>query len=158
MKSIIEELRLSEHPEGGFYRQCFKSSVEVRPQDQTDLRAAFTHIYYYLPKGSYSRFHMNRYDEVWNFYSGEGIRFFLYDPENRSVHEEELKPSDFEFHLVVPGGIWQAAEPIGEYALMGCSVAPGWETEDEVYLFGNLRESEALVELRPEWARLIPPA
>jgi predicted cupin superfamily sugar epimerase len=158
MKNIIEELRLSKHPEGGFFRQCFKSSVNVRPQDQTALRAALTHIYFYLPKGSYSRFHMNRYDEVWNLYSGEGIRFFLYDAQNSLVSEEELKPIAFKFHLVVSGGIWQAAEPIGEYALVGCTVAPGWETEDEVYLFDNSHESKALVELRSEWSRLIPPA
>lgn len=158
MKDMIEALGLSNHPEGGFFRQCFKSNIKVQPQDQTALRAAFTHIYYCLPRGSYSCFHMNRYDEVWNLYSGEGIRLFLYDAQTLLVREEELKPSEFRFHLVVPGGIWQAAEPMGEYALVGCSVAPGWETEDEVYLLENSRESKILVELRPEWARLIPPA
>jgi predicted cupin superfamily sugar epimerase len=158
MKNIIKELDLSKHPEGGFFRQSFKSAVEVQPHDQTDLRAAFTHIYYYLPKGAHSRFHKNRYDEVWNLYSGEGIRIFLYDAQNRSVREEELKASIFKFHLVVPGGIWQAAEPIGEYALVGCSVAPGWETQDEVYLLDDSQESKRLVELKPGWDRLIPPA
>ena len=57
MKNIIKELGLSKHPEVGFFRQSFKSAVKVQPQDQTDRRAAFTHIYYYLPKGAYSRFH-----------------------------------------------------------------------------------------------------
>ena len=77
MKDFIDELKLSKHPEGGFYRRSFTSSVKVRPQDQPALYAAFTHIYFYLPKGGYSRFHQNRYDEVWNLYSGEGIRIFL---------------------------------------------------------------------------------
>jgi predicted cupin superfamily sugar epimerase len=158
MKNIIEKLELLEHPEGGFFRQCFKSNVKVQPQDLTDNRAAFTHIYYYLPKGSYSRFHMNRYDEIWNFYSGAGIRFFLFDPKNRSVAEEELKPDEFKFHLVIRGGVWQAAKPLGEYALVGCSVSPGWEEEDEKYLYGNSIESKALLELRPDWETLIPPA
>ena len=158
MKYLIEELGLSKHPEGGFFRQSFKSGVKIQPQDQTALRAAITHIYFYLPKGSYSRFHKNRYDEVWNLYSGEGIRIYLYDAKKYSVSSEELKASAFTFHLVVPGGIWQAAEPIGEDVLVGCSVAPGWETDDEVYLFDDSQMSKTLVELEPRWERLIPPA
>lgn len=158
MTSIVEELGLSKHPEGGFFRRCFQSEVKVRPQDQAALRTAVTHIYYYLPQGSYSRFHMNRYDEIWNLYSGQGIRFFLYDPANRLVREEALSAAEFRFHLVVPGGIWQAVVPLGEYALMGCSVAPGWEPEDEVYLFDDPHTSQTLAELKPEWATLIPPA
>lgn len=46
MKDMIEALSLSKHPEGGFFRQRFKSGVKVRPQDQTALRVAVTHIYY----------------------------------------------------------------------------------------------------------------
>jgi predicted cupin superfamily sugar epimerase len=158
MKSAIEKLCLSKHPEGGFFRQFYKSSVKVQPHDQKNLRAAVTHIYYYLPKGSYSRFHKNRYDEIWNLYGGEGIRFFLYDAQKRIVTEEELKANLYKYHMVVPGGIWQAAEPIGEYALVGCSVAPGWEIQDEVYLLDDSQESKILFELKPEWARLINPA
>lgn len=158
MEKIIANLGLSEHPEGGFFRQTFKSHVMVQPQDQPTLKAAVSHIYYFLPKGTYSRFHKNRYDEIWNLYSGEGVKLYLFNAPNRLVEENYLSFSEYRFHAVIPGGIWQAAEPIGDFALVGCSVAPGWEIQDEVYLADEHIDSKTLVELRPELVRLVSPA
>jgi predicted cupin superfamily sugar epimerase len=56
---------------------------------------------------------------------------------------------------VIRGGLWQAAEPIGEYALVGCTVAPGYEEEDETYLIDDQKTSNKLTNLRPELKRLI---
>ena len=131
--------------------------MPVQAQDQPNLRMALSHIYYYLPRGAYSRFHKNRYDEVWNLYSGEGLRFILFDQQKRLVTEKYIRTSHLAFHLVVPGGVWQASEPIGDYALVGCTVAPGWEIEDEVYLFDNEEAPKTLSELKPEFEHLIPP-
>ena len=155
MKELVEKLNLEPHPEGGYYRQCFKSDVIVHPTNKENTRSAMTHIYYLLLKGNYSRFHRNAYDEIWNLYAGDGARLVLFDMDKRTVEEHSLSSNEMRFQLAVPGGIWQAAEPTGDYALFGCTVSPGWEFEDEVYMTDYPDVSRALKELNPAEARMI---
>lgn len=154
-EEIIKDLNLSPHNEGGFFRQTYKSDYTVQPQKESYARSCVTHIYYFLSKGMHSIFHKVKHDEIWNLYDGEGVTLYTFDAENDKVEEQILTQQDLKFHAVVRGDIWQAAEPIGDYVLVGCTVAPGWELEDEEYLSDHAEIVEKLGMLRPDLKRLI---
>jgi uncharacterized protein len=127
---IIATLDLVPHPEGGFYRQIYKSASTVIPDDGRDARAALTAIYFLLPAGEVSRWHCVRSDEVWTHLEGEPVRLHLFDGVSlRQVIVGPLGEGSQPLQ-VVPAGIWQAAEPTGSYALVACFVAPGFEFAD----------------------------
>ena len=67
---LIAALDLRPHPEGGFYRQIFRSAMQVSPMDGRSPRAALTTIYFLLTEGSFSRWHQVASDEVWHLYEG----------------------------------------------------------------------------------------
>ena len=154
-EKIIEKLNLSQHDEGGFFRQTYKSGLIVQLQKKSYKRFSATHIYYFLSRGMHSRFHRVKHDEIWNLYDGEGVKLYIFDDRNNKVDEHILSKSDFQFNAVVQGNLWQAAEPIGNYVLVGCTVAPGWELEDEAYLTDHPKIIDKLIELRPDLKRLI---
>lgn len=121
-QQLIDQLVLAPHPEGGWYRQVFKSSAAVTRHADGAERSALTTIYFLLAEGTYSRPHRVASDEVWHFYEGDALELtvgdarFVLDGENR-VH-------------VVPANVWQSAKPLGAYALVGCTVGPGFEFVD----------------------------
>ena len=67
---LVQQLRLEPHPEGGFFRQLFRSSDAVTPADGRGTRTALTTIYFLLPRNDVSRWHRVASDEVWHFYEG----------------------------------------------------------------------------------------
>ena len=154
-EEIIKDLNLSPHDEGGFFRQTYKSDYIVQPQKESYTRSSATHIYYFLSRGMHSIFHKVKHDEIWNLYDGEGVKLYIYDDKDNKMDEQILSKCNFNFHAIVHGNLWQAAEPIGDYVLVGCTVAPGWELEDEDYLSDHPKIIDKLIELRPELKRLI---
>jgi len=124
MQELIASLELEPHPEGGFYRQIYKSPMTVVECERT--RAALTIIHFLLPAGQVSRWHRVTSDEVWTFLRGEPLRLHRFDGSNaREVVLDETNAIQ-----VVRAGEWQAAEPLGAYALVACFVAPGFEFDD----------------------------
>ena len=120
---LIETLALAPHPEGGFYRQVYRSPQSVRPDDDRAARSALTAIYFLLPAGEKSRWHRVRSDEIWTHLEGSPVTLHLFDGTiPSSVVVDRMH--------VVPADIWQAAEPGGDYALVACFVAPGFEFAD----------------------------
>ena len=115
---------LSPHPEGGFYRETFRSPDQVRLSDGR-VRAASTAIFYLLTADSYSGWHRVGSDEVWHHYEGGTLRL-------HQLGRGEIRLSRNNPQAVVPAGVWQAAEPEGEAVLVGCTVAPGFDFEDFV--------------------------
>lgn len=122
-QELIATLALQPHPEGGWYRQVFKSGERVtRRRDGAD-RSALTTIVFLLVAGTYSAWHRVQSDEVWHFYEGDGLELLVRGEAPvvldaaRRVH-------------VVPARAWQAARPLGAYALVGCTVGPGFEFAD----------------------------
>lgn len=130
--ALIRELGLEPHPEGGWYRQTFKSAeMVIRAGDQAQRRA-LTAIYFLLAEGQRSRWHQVASDEVWTHL--EGAPILLSMRSGTEVETKRLAPlteggTPF---TVVPRLTWQAAEVAGEYALAACFVAPGFEFEDFV--------------------------
>jgi hypothetical protein len=120
-RTIIEMLDLSPHPEGGWFRETWRSAPYA------DGRSAGTTIYFLLAQGEHSRWHRIDADETWHFYGGEPIELRLRQDERVSV---EVLGADFGAgqrpQIVVPAGVWQCAFPVGAWALSGCTVAPGF--------------------------------
>lgn len=121
-QEIVELLGLEPHPEGGFYRQNFADEVPGG-------RAHSTAIYYLLEGGAQGRWHRVDSAEVWHFYAGAPLRLSL-SPDAHSVTEMLLGPdlvAGQRPQVVIPRGEWQAAESLGDWTLVGCTVAPGFD-------------------------------
>ena len=130
-RDLISELRLEPHPEGGYFREIFRSSLKVKPLDKRSARSALTTIYFLLLEGQHSSWHRVASDEAWHFYEGDPLVVYWIDAQN-GVHEEVLasgSPNSPRV-CVVPAGCWQAAKPRGEYSLVGCTVGPGFDFQD----------------------------
>ncbi len=125
----MKPIDLIEHPEGGRFLEVFRSTTMITKTDGQS-RSALTHIYFSLNKGEVSRFHKVMSDEVWNLYQGSGIYLYTWDGTDTTPQCTELSAGANSFCHVVPAGIWQAAEPINDTVLVGCSVGPGFEFTD----------------------------
>jgi len=120
---IIERLKLEPHPEGGWFRETFRDTSE------TNGRSHGTAIYYLLRAGEASHWHRVDATEIWHWYAGDTLALKLSD-DGKTSQTLNLGPdlaSGAQPQLIVPKGIWQAAEPLGAFTLVGCTVAPGFD-------------------------------
>jgi predicted cupin superfamily sugar epimerase len=127
-RQLIETLALAPHPEGGWYRQVFKSEERVTREADRAQRSALTTIYFLLTEGTFSAWHRVQSDEVWHFYEGDPLELLTRANEHESPASVPLD-GDRRVH-VVRARDWQAARPLGAYTLVGCTVGPGFEFED----------------------------
>ena len=148
--------QLIQHPEGGRFREVFRSTRRVRAESGTE-RSAITHIYFALGPGESSRFHRVASDEVWNLYEGAGVWLYLWNDASGTVEEWELSRDSGHYCQFVPAGVWQAAVPIRGPVLIGCSVAPGFEFADFTLLEAGGDEGRRLAAIRPDLAGLLAP-
>ncbi|MBT3135786.1 cupin domain-containing protein [Alteromonas sp. ALT199] len=125
---LVRKYNLEPHPEGGFYRQVFRSKNETTSYVHNKSRPALTHIYFLLLRGQVSRFHRVLHDEVWNHYEGAPLQ--LFQLENQQVSERRIGGPNHEYVEIVNAGNFQAATTMGDYSLVGCSVAPGFDFQD----------------------------
>ena len=134
----IERLNLSEHPEGGFFAPAFRAPEQIGrdglPERFTGNRAMVSSIYYLLKKGQFSVFHRLRSVEIWNFFEGDPLTIYVLDPSG-SMNQKRLGPNfdrGESYQAAIEAGNWFAAEHRGpgEFSLVGCTVAPGFEYED----------------------------
>ena len=129
---LVTRLNLAPHPEGGYFARAFRSEATVLPADSRGSRAALSAIYFLLVAGTFSRWHRVSSDEAWNHYEGSPLDLFSVSPLGGQVLRQTLGPlSATSAPLrVVPSGWWQAAQALGPYSLVGCSVGPGFEYDD----------------------------
>lgn len=145
---LKRQLALEAHVEGGHYRRIYESTSRITLGDEQRERSMATSIYYLLCAGEISRWHRVDADEVWHWYEGEPLEMLRFDPVERQLSRHVLGPVDQDSApvFVVPAGYWQAARPLGHYALVGCTVAPGYQwrgfstLEDEASVIDMLRE------------------
>jgi hypothetical protein len=133
----IDRLSLEPHPEGGWYRQTYRAPLML-PRSAlpgfTGDRVASTAIYFLLAGDQFSALHRLRSDEVWHFYAGSGLVVHVIEPGGQ--YRELLLGSDAtsgeEFQAVVPAGCWfgSSLRQPNTYALVGCTVAPGFDFAD----------------------------
>ena len=121
---VIRLLDLKPHPEGGHFRETFRDK-DAGP------RGASTAIYYLLKRGERSHWHRVDAAEVWHWHAGDPLKLAL-SPDGRAV-ETHLLGSNLAAgerpQIVVPKNVWQSAEPLGAYTLVGCTVAPAFAFE-----------------------------
>lgn len=137
-KYWIERLRLERHPEGGYFRQTYRSDVviarEALPIRFGGARPASTGIFFLLDGEDFSAFHRLHSDEMWHFYEGSGLVVHVIETAGlySKIHLGRNAEKGQVFQAVVMAGCWFASEVIDRksYALAGCTVAPGFDFED----------------------------
>jgi uncharacterized protein len=134
---FAELLDLRPHPEGGWFRETWRSPVEFQPPGYDGPRAAATAIYFLLQPGERSRWHVVRSTELWLWHRGGPLTLWLGGTGERpsgQVQTRTLGPdpeAGQQPQVVIPGGVWQAAAPAGdEPVLVSCVVAPGFDFAD----------------------------
>jgi uncharacterized protein len=153
----IAKLRLAPHPEGGYFRQTYKSDLTIVGQALPGFpgaRAVSTAIYFLLEAEQFSAFHRLRSDEMWHFYAGAPLVVHVIDAggDYSSVLLGSTPKAEQMFQAVVKAGCWFASEVQDHksWALVGCTVAPGFEFED----FELARREELALQF-PRHRRLI---
>jgi predicted cupin superfamily sugar epimerase len=156
---LIRRLQLQPHPkEGGYFRETYRAddvwpAAALPPRYQGDRRAG-TAIYYLLTPATFSALHRLQSDEVFHFYLGSPVRMLqlLPDGTGRTVVLGPDVLGGQHLQVMVPRGVWQGSllEPGGDFALLGCTVAPGFEYAD--YENGGREDLQARY---PEFAELI---
>ena len=120
---IIARLELKPHPEGGHYRETFRD-----PRSDDGGRSHSTAIYFLLARGERSHWHRVDAVEVWHYYAGAALTLRIADDDGqRSVRLGPDLAAGEVPQGVVPTHAWQAAESTGDWTLVGCTVAPGFE-------------------------------
>lgn len=138
IEELIKKLELQPHPEGGYFKETYRSSGEINNEslgiEYKGKRNYSTCIYFLMTTESFSAFHRINQDEIWHFYEGSPIRLHIISEEGN--HTTHIIGRDFSKgevpQLVVPGQHWFAAEVIKDdsYSLIGCTVAPEFDFSD----------------------------
>jgi predicted cupin superfamily sugar epimerase len=120
---IIARLELKPHPEGGHFRETFRDT-----RVGADGRSTSTAIYFLLPRGERSHWHRIDAVEVWHYYAGSALRLEIADGDGRRVIRlgPDLAAGEMP-QAIVSAQTWQAAESTGDWTLVGCTVAPGFD-------------------------------
>ncbi|MFY0688455.1 MAG: cupin domain-containing protein [Cyclobacteriaceae bacterium] len=154
IEEIVKQLDLLPHPEGGFYRETYRSKGNFIPK-QLEIeseRSYSTAIYFMLTKGSFSAFHRIKQDEIWHFYAGHPIKLHMISPNGH--YTSQLIGINFAQgelpQFMVPANYWFASEVKDHYALAGCTVAPGFDFEDF-----DLADRQALIKSFPDHHEII---
>ena len=144
---LIGLLALEPHVEGGRFRRIYQSALASSQPE----RPAATAIHYLLAAGEISRWHCVDADEVWHFLEGEPVELLCFDPKHDAISRHLLAPAApaADPVIVVAAGTWQAARPLGAYALVGCTVAPGFD-------YGGYRLLDQAPEITARLARVAP--
>ena len=158
LEEIIKKLELEPHPEGGYFKETYRSTGEINSASLDNAysgnRNYSTCIYFLLTSENNSAFHRIKQDEIWHFYDGSPIR--LHTISENGEHNSHIIGRDIlngeSPQLVVKGGDWFAAEVINkdDFSLVGCTVSPGFSFEDF-----ELPARKVLLEKFPEHAELI---
>ena len=133
---LAEQLDLQPHPEGGWYRQTWRSPVSFAPAGYDGARPAATAIYFLLHPGEQSRWHLVRSDELWLWHRGGPLRLRTGGTAGQpAAGPAMLLGGDIsageEPQALIPGGTWQSAEPAAAApVLVTCVVAPGFDFAD----------------------------
>ena len=153
-KDWISKLQLRPHPEGGHYRETYRSANLIQPPGYSGPRAFSTSIYFLLQAGECSRFHRMMSDEIWHFHDGGPLTIHLLQADG--THQQIRLGRDFDrgevLQAVIPAGIWfgAAADQPDSFTLFGCAVAPGFDFADF-----EMARRETLLALHPKHRDLI---
>lgn len=137
-EKIIQRLELEPHPEGGYFKETYRSEGKISQNHLPDVfdgdRNLSTCIYFLLTSETFSAFHKINQDEFWHFYKGSAIQLFMISEEGKLsevIIGNNLENGEVP-QFVVPKNYWFAARIIQpeSYALVGCTVSPGFDFRD----------------------------
>lgn len=156
--NIIKQLGLLPHPEGGYFRETYRSDMSVEkhalPGRFKGSRNFSTAIYFLLTSDNFSAFHKIKQDEIWHFYGGSPISLHIITKEG--FYEKHLIGPDLDNgevpQFVVKGGDWFASEieASDSFGLAGCTVSPGFDFEDF-----EMADRQDLIERYPDHEEVI---
>lgn len=136
--NLIKQLQLLPHPEGGYYRETYRSEISISKTALPSLyggdRSAGTAIYYLLKSGQRSLLHKIVSDELWHFYDGSPLVLAMIFSDGK--YEEKILGNNVDEgevpQIIIKGGTWFGAYPKEDntYSLAGCTVHPGFDFED----------------------------
>jgi 5'-methylthioadenosine/S-adenosylhomocysteine nucleosidase len=136
ISELIAKYELIPHPEGGWYRQTFRSKDVVKAEGDAstrylgESRAAGTSIIYLLSQGDFSGWHTVQSDETWSFHAGEDLLLRIIDSISGELKEIILGIHRGDLQFTVRAGDIFSAEPLGRFCLTGCVVTPGFDSKD----------------------------
>ena len=135
-KAYIKKLQLKKHPDGGYYREVYRSGEKIvadhLPKRYKSFRNFSTSIYFLLQGSQFSTFHLLQSDELWHFYDGSDLKVYIINPEGGLIVKRLGRSKDAEFQITIEKHSWFAAEVEDKksFSLFGCTVSPGFEFED----------------------------
>lgn len=138
IQNLVKSLDLLPHPEGGFYKEVYRSekviAKDALPDNFSGDRNYCTSIYFLLTSENFSAFHRIKQDEIWHFYGGSSLSVHVIDKDGYyTEYKVGMNFSNGEQpQLVVPAGCWFASSVAEKdsYAFVGCTVAPGFDFDD----------------------------
>lgn len=157
-KYYIEKLKLTKHPEGGYFNEIYRSGeifeASVLPERYKSSRTFSTSIYFLLEGKQFSSFHRLQSDEIWHFYDGCSVKISVITA-NRKLEERVIGNNldkDESLQTVVEKNSWFGAELADKnsFALVGCTVAPGFSFEDF-----EIGDRDKLMNDYPEYSDII---
>ena len=157
VEQIIKELNLEPHPEGGYYKETYRSKGSIPDGTLAEFkgeRTFTTAIYFLLTTYVFSAFHKIKSDEMWHHYDGSAIELHMISPEGEHsiviIGKDLLNGEHPQY--VVPAGYWFGSRIKGEeeFALLGCTVSPGFDFHDFV-----LAKQEELTPMFPQHEKII---
>ena len=135
-KQYINHLQLKKHREGGYFKEIYRSSEMILPEHlpkrYKSSRNFSTSIYFLLEGKQFSSFHILKSDELWHFYDGSSVILYVINQKGELNIKKLGKKKDCELQLTIEKQNWFAAEVEDKksFALIGCTVSPGFEFED----------------------------
>ena len=128
----IDHLKLLPHPEGGYYKEVFRSQQEVTCTSSPIVKQACTSIYYLLEGIEFSGFHRLASDEIWYFHKGAVLNIHVIDGKGKHIIHELGDTDTGNLSIAIPANTWFASEiPSGSgFVLVSCAVAPGFDFEE----------------------------
>jgi uncharacterized protein len=135
-QKYIKQLQLKKHPEGGYYREVYRSGELILPEHlpkrYKSSRNFSTSIYFLLEGKQFSSFHILKSDELWHFYDGSTVLLYIINQKGELIIRKLGKKKDCELQLTIEKQNWFAAEVEDKksFSLFGCTVSPGFDFDD----------------------------
>lgn len=156
--NLIHTLNLQPHPEGGYYRETYRSEGEINQESLNEIylgkRNYSTCIYFLLTSETFSAFHKIHQDEIWHYYDGSPLNLHIISPQgeySKIIIGREIENGQVP-QFIVKGGNWFAADIINDddFTLLGCTVSPGFDYNDF-----ELAKRNELIEKFPQHKKII---
>lgn len=156
--TLVKELDLLPHPEGGFYKETYRSEGKITqaclsPNFSGDRNMA-TGIYFLIEKGNFSALHKIKSDETWHFYYGDALEVIEINEQGKlnitHIGSNILKGETFQYTVKANTWFGSRVSGNGSFSLVGCTVYPGFDFNDF-----ELAKQQDLIQLFPQHQTII---